>query len=367
MYRIKAPEQALLDRHFSRYADELSRLMTELANGSTTIPVTIGRTKKIPILLKVENGSPTHTFLTKYAQKAHLRQLLCGDWDTLLSIVDEVCNMIQNLEWQQSMTKDGFEKGKYVVNGQNAQGQFQIDHFHDILYWLFVEQMYNGANTSVPFQKTTFVGERGLEVCPYCGRQRVNMASVPDRPDSKPPIDHFLPKSKYPFLAMSFFNLIPCCTVCNEFANKGDFDPLEFDLAAGKYFHRLQNPHVFDDNTVKFGYAYNGKGIMNDKNFKVKATAANSHFEEGYFSILKLRAFYEKETLKVKDMYKGFTTATDSMKEFLKKLGVGEPFLANLEQMTLGYRLNDDEASRKEFYKFKKEVFEQLMFEYGFQ
>lgn len=67
-------------------------------------------------------------------------------------------------------------------------------------------------------------------VCPYCGRQRINVASLPGKRPSKPPIDHFLPKRKYPFLAVSFYNLIPCCTNCNELANKGDFDPLEGDL-----------------------------------------------------------------------------------------------------------------------------------------
>lgn len=32
---------------------------------------------------------------------------------------------------------------------------------------------------------------------------------------ARPQFDHFYPKSKYPYLALSFYNLVPSCAVCN--------------------------------------------------------------------------------------------------------------------------------------------------------
>lgn len=56
--------------------------------------------------------------------------------------------------------------------------------------------------------------------CPYCNLNRLRI--LPKQPPSKPShrllfdLDHFYPKSIYPFLALSFYNHIPCCTDCNS-------------------------------------------------------------------------------------------------------------------------------------------------------
>ena len=39
----------------------------------------------------------------------------------------------------------------------------------------------------------------------------------------RPQFDHWFPKKKYPLLAISFYNLIPCCTYCNS-SVKGDIE-----------------------------------------------------------------------------------------------------------------------------------------------
>ena len=55
-------------------------------------------------------------------------------------------------------------------------------------------------------------------ICPYCGQSPVRT------------IDHYLPRSKLKFLAVSPFNLIPCCRDCNsekkEFIALNDSDSL---------------------------------------------------------------------------------------------------------------------------------------------
>lgn len=61
---------------------------------------------------------------------------------------------------------------------------------------------------------TDLLEKLNVKVCPYCNRQFINM--VDDHKNIKPELDHFYPKSKYPYLALSFYNLIPSCSVCNH-------------------------------------------------------------------------------------------------------------------------------------------------------
>lgn len=55
--------------------------------------------------------------------------------------------------------------------------------------------------------------ELGVTVCPYCNRQYI-FTIISDN-CVRPQLDHFFPKSKYPLLSCSFYNLIPSCPSCN--------------------------------------------------------------------------------------------------------------------------------------------------------
>lgn len=59
----------------------------------------------------------------------------------------------------------------------------------------------------------------GVTVCPYCNRSYIFTSSIKG---TRPQYDHFFPKSKYPYLALSMYNLIPCCAVCNVLKHDDD-------------------------------------------------------------------------------------------------------------------------------------------------
>jgi hypothetical protein len=63
----------------------------------------------------------------------------------------------------------------------------------------------------------SLVKSLNIQVCPYCNRQYTTTL----RPENKkggtrPTLDHFYLKSDYPYLALSFWNLIPACYSCNS-------------------------------------------------------------------------------------------------------------------------------------------------------
>jgi len=68
-------------------------------------------------------------------------------------------------------------------------------------------------------EKTAYWLQQQLHmgVCPFCNRIPT---STPYTGTVRASFDHFFPKSVYPYLAISLFNLIPICDVCNN--NKSD-------------------------------------------------------------------------------------------------------------------------------------------------
>ena len=56
----------------------------------------------------------------------------------------------------------------------------------------------------------------GIEVCPYCQRNYISSYEENNSKKTTADLDHFYPKSLYPFLALSLYNFIPSCQICNS-------------------------------------------------------------------------------------------------------------------------------------------------------
>ena len=56
----------------------------------------------------------------------------------------------------------------------------------------------------------------GIEICPYCQRNYISSYEENNSKKTTADLDHFYPKSLYPFLALSLYNFIPSCQICNS-------------------------------------------------------------------------------------------------------------------------------------------------------
>lgn len=76
-------------------------------------------------------------------------------------------------------------------------------------------------------------------MCPYC-QQALAVTIYRDRDDKalRPTLDHFYAKHAYPYLALSLYNLVPCCHTCNS-SLKGFAD-----------FYRRPHLHPYEDKEV---------------------------------------------------------------------------------------------------------------------
>ena len=59
-----------------------------------------------------------------------------------------------------------------------------------------------------------------IKTCPYCNAQY----TISSKKKLYHTFDHFFPKSLYPYLSVSFYNLIPACNTCNQGKSNKDVD-----------------------------------------------------------------------------------------------------------------------------------------------
>lgn len=84
--------------------------------------------------------------------------------------------------------------------------------------WITEEMGYDDVQEQV-FPK--YIKKMGIKSCVYCNTQYAVSAKKGKTVRSKMyrgtfTLDHYMPKSEYPYLATSFFNLYPACATCNQ-------------------------------------------------------------------------------------------------------------------------------------------------------
>lgn len=117
---------------------------------------------------------------------------------------------------------------KFEVNWLQSDGTYKP--VEKKFYQLVVDALcYDDVQEKI-FPK--YVKKLGIKSCVYCNAQYAISAKRGKTNAGKSyratfTIDHYWPKSKYPYLATSFFNLYPACATCNQ--TKSTRDPI-FDL-----------------------------------------------------------------------------------------------------------------------------------------
>ncbi len=98
----------------------------------------------------------------------------------------------------------------------------------------------------------------GIEVCPYCNRNFVSVFKTNKLKTidyAIPDIDHYYSQVLYPYLALSLYNLIPSCNLCNS-KFKHDLDTLN---------NEILNPYIngFEDKAFFKIILPNNDNILN--------------------------------------------------------------------------------------------------------
>lgn len=142
---------------------------------------------------------------------------------------------------------------------------YYSNFFVDEYMWgILVGEKYNRSLFHRNFRK-----ENNLSVCPYCDIDTIVSVSNIN-------IEHFLPKSKFPLLAMNPLNLISSCYACNK-AQEGKGN-------------RVSNPPIVTPYNEMIGGNFEFKINFEDEFITLQNNGGKAH--ENYIKLLKLDSRY---------------------------------------------------------------------------
>lgn len=167
--------------------------------------------------------------------------------------------IIGDLDTQESLIKE-MKKYNCVYKGKVTKYKKDLNAYK-ILCYVFIQRGYESFSTGFKtgfniarskfkdgYSAYRFIQDMGIRTCPYCNRNFISLREkiIDTHKQTRPELDHFHPKSIYPFLAVNFYNLIPSCSTCNKL--KSDDDSFN-----------LMHPYNQETKKIKFSYTYNGE------------------------------------------------------------------------------------------------------------
>jgi hypothetical protein len=213
------------------------------------------------------------------------------------------------------------------------------NNLNRIFYNIFISNIYENNKR---FDGLKFVQSIGLNTCPYCNRAYIY--SIKKNGIIRPEIDHFYPKAFYPYLGLSFYNLIPSCSVCNGTTAKGNKDSFK---------DNLKNPYEIKKDDFKFKLDITSPSKF-DITLDKKIDSNNDYF--------KLEEFYEYHDDIAHELYIKFKQENtkehfSSLKKSLSGIGFDEDEIHRF--LTCGY-LKDEDLHKRPLSKLIKDISEEL-------
>ncbi len=228
-------EQGIVEnrRLLNYYIDEFEKIEKEVLIGSYgyCIRKFLGCEK---ILVKKTNRINTwkQAYKNNLAKQGEKKK----DIDEEVELIKEQCNVfLDDLErWyeEQGYEQDG---DKHEIK-QRFLNEKYSEEYKDYKEWLKgmndIEEHFSYEKLLKDIKRHRIMAAMKVRVCPYCNRQYIdNYTDERGNAKTTADLDHFYPKSKYPYLALSLFNFIPSCQICNS----------RFKLDKNSH----QNPHLY--------------------------------------------------------------------------------------------------------------------------
>jgi len=210
-----------------------------------------------------------------------------------------------------------------------------------------------------------FTQKLDVSTCYYCNKDFILNFNAPKK-TSTFQLDHFYDKGKYPYLALSFYNLIPSCATCNSSKVKGSKDCFKHDSRVGKFENetcKIPNHKDFDfDRKVKFKLLLTKSckdlNIKTKENIDIQLKERYSNEYKKYIEVFKLNERYQAHKDIVFEMIKNAELYPESRLKELQDL-TGIPYQEIKKDI---FKLISDEVdlSKEPFSKLKRDMAHEL-------
>ena len=289
------------------------------------------------------NNSGIKSFLTENKIKCILGSLPEELLQLNLSFLQAVIENFKSEDWA---AYNDITKTKNFSQEEN-----RLKNIFDNVY-SEVEEIFNYRDFTTKNEKYNayhLAEKLDIPTCPYCNRMYTKtVTGEAGEKVIRPEFDHWFPKSQYPLLALSFYNLIPSCHICNSNL-KGKIKP---DL---KYHFHPYNP-INNFNPI---FSYELKDYDDSYKIKIKI-GIRREFEES-LKIFELENIYQAHEDEVKDLIKIRQAYSDKyidmLNDSLKGVNLSKE---EVYRLAFGVHYEDDKFDRRPLSKLKKDILKEL-------
>jgi hypothetical protein len=194
-------------------------------------------------------------------------------------------------------------------------------------------------------------------ICPYCNRNSIYNIKNSKKRTSE--LDHFYPQSIYPFFALSFYNLIPSCGICNKI--KLDKDDKEYINPYDDRFDMNKNMKFslkIEDST--FYHCVNGFNLNCKYNEKISDDEKNRI--EANLDDFELKDLYQNHKDIILELIQKEAIYNESYLDELLTQYEGTLFKnrEDLQRLISGGYVSDEEIGKRPLSKLVKDISEEL-------
>ena len=241
--------------------------------------------KLLPEVLNNINECPNED-LKLFLREKKVIEILIGLPDRLIDHHNDWLNQISNIsvvEWRDYIV------AKRIMSKNRTEDQSRlVQKYTTLISDLNSIFKYTGgfAKKSKSYSAYDLAKNLNVNTCIYCNRLYTKTVVKPSKV-IRPEFDHWFPKSTYPLLALSFYNLIPSCHVCNSSVKSTT------EMKLSEHLH----PYVPEDINMRFSYRIES---LNQYKFSIKRAPFSK--EDNTIRAFKIEEIYESHIDEINDL-----------------------------------------------------------------
>lgn len=300
----------------------------------------------LPIVLDKVNKLPPGD-LKNFLEKYRVRKILSDlpndlerhhfDW---LKIV----NGINHQDWQDYLRAKAMPAKKRNVAQNDSIKRLSIAFDGVTPYFKYTGGF---ARKNSKYSTYELAKDLNIQTCVYCNRIYTKTVVNPHK-ITRPEFDHWFPKSTYPLLALSFYNLIPSCHICNSSVKSTTH------MTTREFLH----PYIPQEIDIKFSYWIKS---LNKYDFKIKR-APNTK-EDNTVNAFKIEEIYCTHRDEINDLVGLRKLYSIDYLLKLKKLIKDVDSNVSMEEiyrLAFGAHYNEKNFSKRPLSKMKRDILEEL-------
>jgi len=203
------------------------------------------------------------------------------------------------------------------------------------------------ARKNAKYSAYDLANSLNIQTCVYCNRIYTKTVINPHK-ITRPEFDHWFPKSTYPLLALSFYNLIPSCHVCNSSVKSTAL------MNTDDYLH----PYIPENIDLKFSYWIKS---LNRYDFKIKRDSGTK--EDNTVKAFKIEEIYATHRDEINDLVK--LRRLYSVDYLLKLKGLLSSVDSNVSmeevyRLAFGTHYQEKNYTKRPLSKMKRDILEEL-------